>query len=392
MVSSRIEERRLYGILSSWGREWGLRALGIVALAAISWQFQACSSGETTGDAENGDNPPAADATASGTDALPPGDGASSAAAVGNDPLQAGATTGAGKPSVAVELKKEPFESGGVKLNAYYFVRSPTETWVSVSEKVLGSPDQADKLKELNAGASKLRAGSVVYYASVKRPGDAKMLSFYEENGGAAEPYQVKKGDTLSLIAKTRYGAIGAWKEIMALNPQLKTPDQVPVGMTIQLPTGASAGNDSMAMNSQAASGESAIAPPPAASQPIAQAQPVVQQRSNAAAQSQSNSQTNSMANTQNNQVSPATVGSLESNSGGQAQAPVTSQGRRKIASESGEGDSSEPGLAGKIAMLRALKDKALENPITLPVGGGVLVSILVLALVMARKARMNRA
>jgi nucleoid-associated protein YgaU len=52
---------------------------------------------------------------------------------------------------------------------------------------------------------------------------------------GHKTKYVVKKGDTLSAIAKKHYGKVSAVKKIVAANPGLK-PDLIIVGQTIILP------------------------------------------------------------------------------------------------------------------------------------------------------------
>ena len=58
--------------------------------------------------------------------------------------------------------------------------------------------------------------------------------------GGSAASrgtYTVKKGDTLSKIAKATYGDATQWKKIQAANADLITnPDKIQVGWTLKLP------------------------------------------------------------------------------------------------------------------------------------------------------------
>jgi LysM repeat protein len=48
--------------------------------------------------------------------------------------------------------------------------------------------------------------------------------------------YMVKKGDTLSTIAKAAYGTKGSWKKLYQANKTLTDPDVVPVGTQIVIP------------------------------------------------------------------------------------------------------------------------------------------------------------
>jgi nucleoid-associated protein YgaU len=54
---------------------------------------------------------------------------------------------------------------------------------------------------------------------------------------GGGRSYTVKKGDTLSRIAKETYGDASQWKKIHAANTALiKDPDKIQPGWTLQLP------------------------------------------------------------------------------------------------------------------------------------------------------------
>jgi nucleoid-associated protein YgaU len=51
--------------------------------------------------------------------------------------------------------------------------------------------------------------------------------------------YTVKSGDTLSKIAKEKYGDASQWKKIHAANADLiKDPDKIQVGWKLRLPEG----------------------------------------------------------------------------------------------------------------------------------------------------------
>ena len=55
-------------------------------------------------------------------------------------------------------------------------------------------------------------------------------------SGGGSE-YTVKSGDTLSKIAKDKYGDASQWKKIHAANADLiKDPDKIQVGWKLRLP------------------------------------------------------------------------------------------------------------------------------------------------------------
>lgn len=134
-------------------------------------------------------------------------------------------------PKVAVK----PFEKAGRLMNAYYFVRSPNETWSTLSTLIYGRSDRGDFLKTWNDNKA-LRVGSLIYYNSALRPDDTEnMRIFAEDFGLAMEKYEVKSGDSLSLIGNRLYGNLQTWMEIASLNPQLRSPDQIEVGDVLTL-------------------------------------------------------------------------------------------------------------------------------------------------------------
>lgn len=89
----------------------------------------------------------------------------------------------------------------------------------------VGSED--DKRRAEQAIEAKL--GKISNHIEVKAPA-----------GGAAagaRSYVVKSGDTLSKIAKEMYGDASQWKKIHAANAaQIKDPDKIQVGWTLQIP------------------------------------------------------------------------------------------------------------------------------------------------------------
>ena len=70
-----------------------------------------------------------------------------------------------------------------------------------------------------------------------------KISNHLEVNADAAPAapstttYTVKAGDTLSKIAKEKYGDASAWKKIQAANAdKIKDPDKIQAGWTLNLP------------------------------------------------------------------------------------------------------------------------------------------------------------
>lgn len=53
----------------------------------------------------------------------------------------------------------------------------------------------------------------------------------------AEQRYVVKRGDSLSSIAAQQLGAANRWREIWALNPSIRRPEQLAAGATLRLPS-----------------------------------------------------------------------------------------------------------------------------------------------------------
>ena len=95
--------------------------------------------------------------------------------------------------------------------------------------KVSGNaPDQATKEKAI------LAAGNVAGVAAVEEQVTAGAAA------AAATFYTVKKGDTLSAIAKAHYGAASKYPVIFEANkPMLKDPDKIYPGQVLRIPAAA---------------------------------------------------------------------------------------------------------------------------------------------------------
>lgn len=82
-----------------------------------------------------------------------------------------------------------------------------------------------------------------------KKPADEGMPDFSGVTGGASttaktvtpavvyETYKVKAGDSLSKIAKNKYGKANLWKAIYEANKdRIKNPDVIQVGWELKIP------------------------------------------------------------------------------------------------------------------------------------------------------------
>lgn len=144
----------------------------------------------------------------------------------------AGSSSWSGQSSVP-SIPSQAIQKAGANLNRFYFLRI-NDTPQSVSELIYGSRAKEKALKSWNRGS--WSPGKVIYYSSAQSPGDEQMNSFYRERNLSPEEYVVKKGDLLSLVAKTKLGHINSWKEIAALNG-LSSADAVELGQRLVIYT-----------------------------------------------------------------------------------------------------------------------------------------------------------
>jgi hypothetical protein len=128
-----------------------------------------------------------------------------------------------------------PFKKNEFVMNAFLFVRKSNQSWTELSQKIYGRKDRANLLRQWNP-ASNLQIGSTLYYNSPLRPDDQNnILPISKDFGIDLETYTVKKGESLSLIAKRLYGHFKSWREIAAVNPEIINPDIIEVGQTIKI-------------------------------------------------------------------------------------------------------------------------------------------------------------
>jgi hypothetical protein len=147
-----------------------------------------------------------------------------------------GSSFGGGGSSVRIpKVALKPFESGGLWMNAYYFVRGESENWESLSTQLYGRSDRAQLISSWNKGGS-LRVGRLVYYNSPFRPDDSQnMKVFAEDFGQQMNEVVVEAGDWLSKIGKSTYGNVLTYIEIAALNPEIQNPNLIYPGQKLRL-------------------------------------------------------------------------------------------------------------------------------------------------------------
>jgi LPXTG-motif cell wall-anchored protein len=135
----------------------------------------------------------------------------------------------------APAVQQAPFQVDNFWMNAFYFVRSDSETWESLSQTLYGRPDRAQLLSKWNSEAP-LGVGTVVYYNSPMRPEDGQTMKVFSEDFGyKLETVTVQAGDWLSKIGQAQYGDVRTWMEIAAINPDIVNPDRIEIGQVLRL-------------------------------------------------------------------------------------------------------------------------------------------------------------
>lgn len=225
--------------------QWSIALLLCVSVAG-------CGSKSKTedGEAEQSAEELAPDANGadplSNTDPLPSTDAAPAPSTPPSAPSKWSGSTP--MPKVAAN----PFESSGVWMNAYQFVRSNDDSWETLATRAYGSSQQWETLKNWNPGV-RLKPGNIVYYNSPQRPTDQERIRHIADDLGLPlDNVTVNAGDTLSKMAENFYQEPRLWREIAALNPSISRPDWVIPGTALRV----------MPPNAGAASGLGQSAPP----------------------------------------------------------------------------------------------------------------------------------
>lgn len=141
-------------------------------------------------------------------------------------------------PRVNIPLKKiasSPYKKNGILINAVYVAR-PGDTLQAISEKIYGQ-DKSAELKTLNShiGSKKIKTGMKIYYNSPRRPNDeARLLTFYEDNGVSPSIYTSQEGDNIRVVSKKLLGDENSWKEIWATNSDVESKGVLSGGVQLR--------------------------------------------------------------------------------------------------------------------------------------------------------------
>lgn len=124
-----------------------------------------------------------------------------------------------------------PFRKSGFLINAVYIVR-PGDTLEGISQKIFQS-DKTEELLQMNSHfrRKKIKVGNKLYYNSPQRPLDNNnLLVFYQDQGFPSESYISSKKENIRDISQNLLGDKDSWKEIWAINQDVKSKWMIPSG------------------------------------------------------------------------------------------------------------------------------------------------------------------
>jgi len=135
-------------------------------------------------------------------------------------------------PSFPPKIPTRAVTVAGTSLNRFYFLRTG-DTPQTVAKLLYGDQSRENDLWTWNS-KKKWKPGQFVLYASPAQPEDQVVRSFYDVRQMQYENYQILRGDSLSKIARARFGDLGSWKEIAVQN-NIDKPDVIHPGQTLKL-------------------------------------------------------------------------------------------------------------------------------------------------------------
>ncbi len=124
------------------------------------------------------------------------------------------------------------------KQGEFYYVVRKGDTLAAISKRCYGREDQWHHLARANPGADPVRlpVGSRLSIPPVPVQPPVSGVSAYPSSVlPERSVHIIKKGDTLSGIARRFYGSTEAWDAIARANPGVD-PDRLLVGMRLALP------------------------------------------------------------------------------------------------------------------------------------------------------------
>lgn len=129
------------------------------------------------------------------------------------------------------EIPTEALAQNGILLNRFYFIRKG-DSPEKVSELLYGTPEKHTAITAWNS--KEWKAGGIIFYNSPLQPQDREMKSFFQERNVPPERYQLRRGDSLTRLAKQKLGSPDSWTELAVVNGLTGSKDAEP-GQTIAL-------------------------------------------------------------------------------------------------------------------------------------------------------------
>lgn len=131
------------------------------------------------------------------------------------------------KKSSVPTIPTDAVSHSGTTLNRFYFIRKG-DTPESVAQRIYEDSGRSADLQAWNNKGA-WAPGQYILFASPNMPGDLEMKSFYDERGLTPDTVELKRGQSVSQVAKELLGHPNSWKEIAVLN-QIQNPDTLSAG------------------------------------------------------------------------------------------------------------------------------------------------------------------
>lgn len=115
-------------------------------------------------------------------------------------------------------------------ITMYYYVQSG-DNLSKIAKRIYGTNSAWKKLAAMNnlKDPNHIFAGDFIHYELEQ---SSKAFTDAYENAPKAKVI-VKKGDTLSSVAKAVFGKVSDWRVLWKENPQIKNPDKLKVGQVV---------------------------------------------------------------------------------------------------------------------------------------------------------------
>jgi len=148
-------------------------------------------------------------------------------------------------------LKTTEGLSAGFDAQRFLYTWQSGDSYVALAKKLYGEPTKFTLIQNANEGREDIQPGEKILVPvfdadlvaestpppAAKTESKKKPAAQPAPSSAAGRSYTVKKGDSLSAIAKAELGSAGRWKEIFEINKdKLKSPEALRDGMHLRLP------------------------------------------------------------------------------------------------------------------------------------------------------------